>query len=109
MSETPDAPFSMLNALWFKSDGGAEKYQEYLAAAHPFMLRHGGSSDRGYFPEESLIGEFDADMVFFVDWPSQEAFQNFIEDPEYQAIRYLREEAITDSLLIRCKKAFVKT
>ncbi len=47
MSDSQDKPFSMLNALWFKPDGGAEKYQEYLAAAHPFMLRYGGSSDRG--------------------------------------------------------------
>jgi uncharacterized protein (DUF1330 family) len=68
------------------------------------MLKHGGSSDARYVPEMSLIGTFDADLVFFVDWPSQEAFLAFVQDPGYQAIQHLREEAITDSLLIRCTK-----
>ena len=104
MPEEADRPFSMLNALWFKAEGGTEKYKEYLVAAHPFMLKHGGSSDSRYEPEVSLIGTFDADLVFFVDWPSQEAFLAFVQDPDYQAIQHLREEAITDSLLIRCNK-----
>lgn len=30
-----DEKVYMLNALWFKKDGGAEKYAEYAAAAGP--------------------------------------------------------------------------
>jgi len=96
--------FFMLNVLWFKPEGGAEKYNEYLRAAGPSVARHGGKSDGAYVPEANLIGEFDADLVFFVEWPNQKAFANFIQDPGYQAISHLREEAIRDSLLIRCKK-----
>jgi len=55
-------------------------------------------------PEANIIGKFDADLVFFVEWPSQKAFAEFVQDPGYLAIRHLREEAIRDSLLVRCKK-----
>lgn len=103
-SAAQDESFHMFNALWFKEDGGAAKYNEYLAAAGPFVTKHGGKSDASYMPEQAVIGTFDADLVFLVEWPSQEAFTNLIQDPGYQAISHLRAEAITDSLLIRFRK-----
>ena len=95
--------FSMLNALWFKPDGGAETYDRYMKAAGPFVVKYGGKPGKAYTPEASIIGEFDADLVFFVEWPGEEAFAAFLQDPGYQAIKHLREEAIRDSLLIRCR------
>lgn len=106
-NETPsekDASFSMLNVLWFKPDGGEKKYTEYLKAAGPFVAKYGGKSDGRYVPEANVIGEFDADLIFFVEWPNQKAFSNFLQDPGYQAVSHLRTEAIRDSLLIRCRK-----
>lgn len=103
--ETPDTDrFFMLNVLWFKPDGGAAMYKEYLRAAGPFVQKYGGKTDAAYVPEANVIGEFDADLVFFVECPSQQAFMEFVEDPGYKAIRHLREDAIRDSLLIRCKR-----
>lgn len=96
-------PFGMLNALWFKPDGGRERYSEYLKAAGPITQRYGGQPSQRLVPQQALIGEFDADLVFVVEWPSFEVFQQFIDDPDYKEIRHLREEAITKSLLIRCK------
>ena len=96
--------FFMLNALWFKEDGGAEKYAEYIAAATPFVAKHGGKAGDAYVPEAAMIGKFDADLVFFVEWPNDKAFTTFLADPGYQAISHLRGEAIADSLLIRCRK-----
>ena len=104
VTSSDDQRFFMLNVLWFKPDGGAEKYNEYLKAAGPFVAKHGGKSGGAYVPEASLIGKFDADLVFFVEWPNQKAFTDFIQDPGYQAVSHLRKEAIRDSLLIRCKK-----
>jgi uncharacterized protein (DUF1330 family) len=104
-TEKADERFYMLNALWFKEDGGAEKYQEYMDAAGPFVEKHGGNNGSGaYVPEQAMIGTFDADLLFFVEWPNQEAFLGLINDPGYKAISHLRGEAITDSLLIRCRK-----
>jgi len=96
--------FYMLNALWFKPDGGREKYQEYMRAAGPVVLRFGGRPLPSFKPFKAVIGKFDADLVFFVEWPSWTVFKQFMADPEYQAIVHLREEAITDSLLIRCQR-----
>ena len=94
----------MFNALWFKAAGGAAKYTEYLQAAGPFVAKHGGKSDASYQPEQAIIGEFDADLVFMVEWPNTEAFTSLIQDPGYQEISHLRDEAIDNSLLIRFKK-----
>ena len=104
VTSSDDERLFMLNVLWFKPDGGAEKYNEYLKAAGPFVLKHGGKSDGRYEPEANIIGKFDADLVFFVEWPNQKTFLEFIQDPGYKAISHLRGEAIRDSLLIRCKK-----
>jgi uncharacterized protein (DUF1330 family) len=96
----------MLNALWFKPDGGAEKYAEYARAAGPLVQRLGARVLDGFEPEEALIGEFDADLFFVVRYPSWEAFQALVEDPDYnERIRALREAALEKSLLIRCRRA----
>ncbi|MDA0350202.1 MAG: DUF1330 domain-containing protein [Verrucomicrobia bacterium] len=94
----------MMNALWFKPEGGAEKYQEYLNAALGFVVKYGGKATDLYHPDESLIGEFDGDLVFFVEWPNQKAFDDFRLDPDFKKVRPLREAAIRNSLLIRCSK-----
>lgn len=102
---TDTSSILMFNALWFKPDGGAEKYLEYLRAASHIMQRHGGIKRTGGTPEKALIGAFDADLIFFVEWPSEAAFQAFLKDPDFSAAQKLREAAITNSLLIRCTPA----
>ncbi len=105
-AKAPDGePIVMLNALWFKKDGGAEKYQEYMIAAAPFGAKYGAKPGGAYIPEAALIGTFDADLIFFVEWPNFEAFAKLAGDPGYQAISHLRTEAIEDSWLIRCTPA----
>lgn len=99
-----DEKMYMLNVLWFKPDGGAAKYQEYLNTAVPHVIRYGGRLTESYNPNESLIGEFDADLLFFVEWPNKKAFEDFRLDPDVKKTKLLREAAIRDSLLIRCSK-----
>lgn len=97
--------FYMLNALWFKPDGGFESYKQYLKAAGPIVAKYGGKPATDlYLPQQEIIGEFDADMIFFVEWPDWNTFTSFASDPDYVKIRHLREDAITKSLLIRCAK-----
>ena len=95
----------MLNALWFKPDGVHNKYKEYMKSVSPLLKKYGGRvhSDL-YVPQAAIIGEFDADMIFFIEWPDWPTFMNFANDPDYESIRQLREDAITNSLLIRCAK-----
>ena len=98
----------MLNVLWFKEDGGAEKYAAYAAAAAPFVEELGGRLIESYKPEEALIGEWDADLFFVVEWPDWETFLQLPQNPGYLKIAHLREEALSDSLLIRCKREEVR-
>jgi uncharacterized protein (DUF1330 family) len=93
----------MLNVLWFKTNIGKARYAEYIKAAAPIVSKYGGKKLGTYQPETAIIGELDADLFFMVEWPSGEVFQTFINDPEFAAIRHLREEALSKSLLIRCR------
>lgn len=99
-----DEKVYMLNALWFKKDGGAEKYTEYVAAASPFVEALGGSMLDGFTPELALIGDWDPDLFFIVEWPSWEAFTKLPESEGYMKIAHLREDALENSLLIRCSR-----
>jgi uncharacterized protein (DUF1330 family) len=57
----------------------------------------------GFRPDLALIGEWDPDLLFFVEWPSWEAFSKLPRNPGYQKIAHLREAALLRSLLIRCR------
>ena len=97
-----DTPFLMLNALWFKPEGGAEMYRQYMKAAFPFTEKYGASAENISTPQGDLFGDFDADLVFFVRWPDKQAFLNLISDPDYRKVARLRENAITKSYLVPC-------
>jgi uncharacterized protein (DUF1330 family) len=99
-----DEKVYMLNVLWFKKDGGAEKYAEYAAAAAPFVEELGGAMLDGFAPDLALIGEWDPDLFFIVEWPSWAAFTKLPENDGYLKIAHLREEALENSLLIRCNR-----
>ncbi len=96
----------MLNALWFKPDGGRETYLEYIKAADPLVQKHGGRRVTELFaPVSAIRGHLDADMLFVVEYPDDAALPALIADPEYQKIRHLRDDAITDSWLIKMEAA----
>lgn len=94
----------MLNAVWFKSGGGERRYREYLKRIAPILESVGGRKLKSFVPERALIGEFDADLIFFIEYPNWQAFKSFAKDPEYHKIAYIRSEAVTNSLLIRCHR-----
>ncbi|MFQ5512992.1 MAG: DUF1330 domain-containing protein [Myxococcota bacterium] len=100
-----DPRIYMLNVLWFKPDGGAEKYAEYAAAATPIVSELGARMLDAYTPDLALIGEWSPDLFFIVEWPDWETFTRLPQHPAYQKIAHLREEALEHSLLIRCRHA----
>lgn len=100
-----DEKVYMLNALWFKAEGGRETYDEYIKLASPFIAAVGGKKLDAFQPDRSLIGEFDADLVFFVEYPNWQAFKTFVGNEDYQKNAVpVRERALDNSLLIRCSK-----
>ena len=97
-------PIYMLNVLWFKPEGGVQKYQEYSQAAVPFIQKYGGRPITPLLrPQQTMIGKLDADLVFIIEFPSQEHFQHLLADPKFQQVSLLRDEAVINSLLVQCR------
>lgn len=99
-----DQRIYMLNALWFRADGGEQRYREYLKVVSPLIEAVGGRRLKSFAPDRALIGEFDADLVFFVEYPNWEAYKQFANSAEYHKIAYMRTEALENSFLIRCTR-----
>ncbi len=100
-----DERIYMLNALWFKKDGGAETYRRYLKAAGPIVQKLGARVVERYTPDLAIIGDWDPDLFFLVEWPDMATFESLLTNEDYLKIRHLREDALEKSLLIRCRKA----
>lgn len=99
----------MLNALWFKPNGGEARYRQYLKSVDPLISAAGGKKLRSLVPTRALLGEFDADLLFFVEYPDWGAFKQFANSAAYHKIAHLREDAIDKSLLIRCDRPAPQT
>ena len=101
LAEEDSAPVVMLNLLQFVSDGGRERYSEYLAMARPILARFGAKI---LFGGEGLAvlttGEAKAwDAVVLVQYPTRSAFQAMVDDPEYQKAFQVGASAIADIVL----------
>ena len=101
LSEDPGGPVVMLNLLAFRSEGGQERYQEYVDAVQAL------SDDETGKPIYLGIGtpalEDDQgrswDAVVLVGYPSRQSFVDLIRSPAYQKVAHLRDEALEDAVL----------
>jgi uncharacterized protein (DUF1330 family) len=97
------AAICMLNALWFKPDGGAQRYGEYGEAVMPILRDVGAEL---LFPplsvEQPLEGDFDPDLIVLVRYPSSDAFDAMWRTEAYGKVGHLRTEAIGKAVLTRC-------
>ena len=101
LAEDPGGPVVMLNLLRFKTDGGREKYQQYVD--------HFNRTARGFGAETVYVGDGSTavvaedgqawDAVLLVRYPSRQAFTDMIRDPEYQKGTHLRTEALEEAVL----------
>jgi len=94
----------MLNAFWFKEDGGEALYKEYMLEALPLIHDAGGKKLRSVVPVRTLVGEFDADLVYFVEFPSWDAYKGFANSSAYHKIAYKLREAVEKTLVVRCER-----
>jgi uncharacterized protein (DUF1330 family) len=90
-----DGVVVMLNLLAFRPEGGRERYEEYGAAVAPLLERAGGRVVFLGNPAAALLGDGSWDLVILVEYPTRQAFLEMIGSPEYQAIAYLRTEALS--------------
>lgn len=96
----PDQPIVMLNLLRFV-EGGAARYDDYIAHFRPHAERVGASIV--YFGHGTAAVVADAgqdwDAVLLVSYPSRRAFSDMVRDPGYQEGTHLRTEALTEAVL----------
>lgn len=94
----------VMHALWFKPEGGEDKYFEYYRAIAPLLKEVGARKLKSMAPEREIIGSFDADLIYFVEFPSWDAFKEFANSSENHRVAHLREEALADSIMISCSR-----
>jgi uncharacterized protein (DUF1330 family) len=94
----------MLNAVWFKADTGEQLFRKYMKMIAPLIQRAGGRKLKSFVPDREIIGEFDADLLFFVEYPDWQAYKNVANSSEHHKVAYLKEKALEKSLLIRCNR-----
>ena len=79
----------------------AKKYEPYKAAVPKLVARHGGEylAHDGKF--EVLVGDWKTHNIVIFRWPSREAWQAFLNDPDYQPWKTLRlAVAMTANLMV---------
>ncbi len=111
ISNDRDGPIDMLNLVKLRDravyeDGlevtGAQAYATYGRDTAPIFSRLGGRIVWRGRMELMLIGpEKDWDLCFIARYPSVQAFQQMIKDPEYRVAMKHRQAAVLDSRLIR--------
>lgn len=95
-----DQPIVMLNLLRF-ADGGAERYDAYLAHFRPHAEKVGASIVYFGHGADPLVAEHGQhwDAVLLVSYPSRRAFSDMVRDPGYQEGSHLRTEALVEAVL----------
>lgn len=96
----PDQPIVMLNLLRF-ADGGADRYDAYVAHFRPFAAKVGAQVlyfGHGVDPIVAELGQ-GWDAVLLVSYPSRRAFSDMVRDPGYQDGTHLRTEALVEAVL----------
>jgi uncharacterized protein (DUF1330 family) len=102
IAEDDGEPFTMLNLLRFKPDGGRASYETYAAATGPFLTKAGATVVHLADAGTPLVAPDDDtrwDAVLLVRYPSRAAFAQMVADPEYQQVTHLRTEALDAAVL----------
>lgn len=94
-----EGPFTMLNLVKFKKEGGGEIYAEYLKKANKFVKDIGGRLIFSGKPNELLHGSEDWDFILLVEYPSRQAFLKMASDPDYLKVHELREKSLERAVL----------
>jgi uncharacterized protein (DUF1330 family) len=101
LGEDDDQPIVMLNLLRFKTDGGRQRYLDYLAMAGPIVARYGAEILFAGDGATALCAEPGQswDAVALVRYPKRTAFVDMIADPAYAVADPIRMSALEEAVL----------
>ena len=72
-----------------------ESYKAYLEAAPAFVKKHGGEYLVRGGDFEVLRGDWKPTRLLIFRWPDRQALDDFMNDPDYQPWKKIREAATT--------------
>ena len=79
-----------------------ERYQRYVAAFMPILIKYGGQLLEADEHPEVTEGQLDGDKVILIAFPDREMFTTWVTSPEYQEISKDRLAAAeTTGILVR--------
>lgn len=92
-------------ALWIKPGKGGQ-LQEYFGQAMPVAMKYGVKPISAFQPIGAYAGDFVPQMMALNQWPSMEAFQKFIMDPQLGRMTPQRDDALSRMVVIHSKVHF---
>lgn len=81
------------------------EYEKYKQAVPALIAKHGGEYLARGGAIEVLAGDWHPERVVIFRWPSREALNAFMNDPEYQPWKKLRESVSTARALVMVEGA----
>ncbi len=94
-----------LAALWIKP-GKAEQLSEYFGQAMPVAMKYGVKPLSPFQPIGTYAGDFMPQMMALNQWPSMQAFQRFVKDPQLGKMVAKRDDALSRMVVIHSKVHF---
>ena len=102
LAEDPGGPVVMLNLLRFRTDGGRERYWEYVQAMQEKInvrygveIQYAGDGGTAVVADDGQAW----DMVALVRYPSRQTFAEMVRSEDYAALAPLRNQALAESVL----------
>jgi uncharacterized protein (DUF1330 family) len=96
--EGDEGPVVLVNLVRLRP-GGEAAYERYRDAIAPVAVRHGAELVYSARCVGTLIGDDEWDLVVLTRYPSRSALADLVADPEFEAAKALRHEALADGIL----------
>jgi uncharacterized protein (DUF1330 family) len=106
-----DGPMLMVNLLQFAGAEGSASYERYAEAVQPHLERVGATVLTIGAVRQLVVGDGERpwwDAVIVVQYPSIAAFFAMVAHEGYQAIAYLRGDALTRAELIATRPGAIR-
>ncbi len=77
-----------------------EAFKTYLEGAPAFVKKHGGEYLVRGGDVDVLRGDWKPSRLLIFRWPNRQAIDDFLNDPDYQPLKAIREAATTPKTLL---------
>jgi uncharacterized protein (DUF1330 family) len=79
-------PVQFVDLLWLRQGVTVDDAQRYLQTLAPLVKKHGGRPLVGFRIDKTMKGDVQPQVINGLEFPSMQAMQALLADPEYQKI-----------------------